>query len=107
MNRRLELHTKLCEILGCPERGDECRAYFQPPASVNMRYECIRYERSKIESSHADNIPYQFHDRYLLTAIYKNPDSELPRMLAALPMCSQEREYKAENLYHAVFNLYF
>lgn len=107
MSRRLELHTVLCGLLGCPERGEECRAYFQPPSNVKMRYDCIRYERSRMDPTHADNIPYQLHDRYQLTVMYKNPDSKLPRQVAKLPMCSHERHYTAENLHHDIFNLYF
>ena len=107
MSRRLELHSILCEILGCPERGDKCRAYFQPPANITMQYDCIRYERTKIDSEHADNIPYQLHDCYQLILIYKNPDSDLPKKIAALPMCKYERKYTADNLNHDVFNLYF
>ena len=43
MSRRLKLHSILCGILSCPERGKECRAYFQPPASVSMKYPAIVY----------------------------------------------------------------
>ena len=107
MSRRLELHTILCGLLGCPEQGDECRAYFQPPASVQMKYDCIRYRRVRIDPVHADNLHYQLHDRYQLTVIYKNPDSNLPREVAALPMCSHVNTYTADNLNHDVFNLYF
>jgi hypothetical protein len=107
MNRRIELHAILCEILGCPERGKECRAYFQPPATIKMQYDCVRYERTKIDQNHADNLPYLLHDRYQLTLIYKNPDSDLPKKISALPMCSHERHYTADNLNHDVFNLYF
>lgn len=107
MNRRLKLHAILCGILGCPERGDDCRAYFQSPANVDMEYDCIRYERAKIGADYADNLPYQLRDRYQLTLIYRNPDSELPKKIAELPMCSHERHYTADNLHHDIFNLYF
>ena len=106
-NRRLELHTILCDILGCPEHGKECRVYFQSPSNVEMRYDCIRYERKKINTDFADNFPYQLLDRYQLTLIYKNPDSDLPKKIAALSRCSHERHYTADNLHHDVFNLYF
>ncbi len=107
MDRRLQLHTVLCEILGCSESGAECRAYFQSPSNTSMKYDCIRYSRVKIDPIFADNIPYQLHDRYQLTVIYKNPDSDLPRKIAALPMCSHERKYTADNLHHDVFNFYY
>ena len=107
MDRRLKLHTILCEILGCPETGDQCRAYFQGPNNTLMEYDCIRYSRSKIDPEFADNLPYQLNDRYQLIVIHRNPDSDLPRKVAMLPMCSHERHYKADNLYHDVFNLYY
>lgn len=101
------LHAILCEILGCPEIGDKCRAYFQSPNNILMEYDCIRYSRSKIDSEFADNQPYKLYDRYQLIVIHRNPDSDLPRKVAMLPMCSHERQYKADNLYHDVFNLYY
>ena len=102
MSRRLRLHKVLCDILDCPEIGKECRAYFQAPNNTLMEYDCIRYSRSKIDSAFADNQHYQLHDRYQLIVIYKNPDSNLPYKIAALPMCSHERHYTADNLHHDV-----
>lgn len=107
MNKRLVLHAILCDILGCPKCGSNCRAYFQPPTNIEMKYDCIRYERSRIDSDYADNRPYKFYDRYQLTLIYRNPDSELPKKIARLPMCSHERHYTSDNLNHDIFNLYF
>lgn len=101
MSRRIELQTLLETILGSRN------VYFQPPATLKMNYDCIRYERAKIDSVYADNRPYQLHDRYQLTVIYRDPDSELPRKIAALPMCSHERHYTADNLHHDIFNLYY
>lgn len=49
----------------------------------------------------------RFIDRYQVTVIYRNPDSEIPSKIALLPMCSHERHYTKENLNHDVFNLYF
>lgn len=103
----MELHAILCDILGCPFKGDDCRAYFQSPANIQMQYDCIRYERSKIGTTFADNRPYQLNDRYQLTLIYRNPDSDLPKKIALLPMCTHDRNYKADNLNHDVFTLYF
>lgn len=107
MERRILLHGILCKILDCPDRGGECRVYFQPPSNVEMEYDCIVYERSKIDADHADNRPYRLTDRYQLTYIYRNPDSDLVHKIASLPMCSHERHFTADNLNHDVFNLYF
>lgn len=101
MSRRIELQTLLETILGSRN------VYFQPPATLKMNYDCIRYERAKIDSVYADNHPYQLHDRYQLTVIYRDPDSDLPKKIAALPMCSHERHYTADNLHHDIYNLYY
>ena len=107
MDRRLKLHKVLCEFLGCPEMGDGCLVYFQPPPNVGMQYDCIVYERSRMNTDFADNLPYTIQDRYQVTAIYRNPDSGLPRKIAGLPRCSHEQHFTSGNLNHDVFNLYF
>lgn len=99
--RRVELQSLLEEILGSEN------VYFQPPENLKMQYDCIRYSRDKIDTDFADNHPYKLYDRYQVIAIYKNPDSELPRKLAALPMCTHNRCYTADNLNHDVFTLYY
>ena len=47
MNRRYELQAVLEGILGSGN------VYFQPPENLKMRYDCIVYERSEIETVHA------------------------------------------------------
>ena len=101
MSRRLELQALLEELLG------NRHVYFQPPASLKMEYDCIRYERDRMDPVHADNTLYQLHDRYQLTLIYKNPDSELPAKIAALPLCSHNRHYSEGNLHHDIFTIYY
>ena len=79
---------------------------FEPLVSLWDTY--ARLSRSfNIEPTFADNQPYALHDRYQVTAIYRNPDSEIPSKIAQLPMCSHERHYTKDNLNHDVFNLYF
>lgn len=111
-DRRLELHALLCKFLDCPEldspeQKEYCRAYFQPSPNVELKYECIVYKRLKIDTVHADNLTYLLHDRYQLTLIYEDPDSDLPHKIASLPMCSHDRQFTADNLYHDVFTLYY
>lgn len=101
MSKRYELQAILEDILGSDH------VYFQPPANLEMEYDCIVYERDTIEVDHADNSPYRLHDRYQVTAIYKNPDSGLVHKLAMLPMCSHDRHFIADNLNHDVFKLYY
>ena len=101
MSRRVELQTILENLLGSEN------VYFQPPENLKMKYDCIRYSRSNFKPIFADNIPYYLHDCYQVIAIYKNPDSDLPKKIAMLPMCAHVRAYTADNLNHDVFILYY
>lgn len=83
------------------------KVYFQPPASLSMVYPCIRYSRDNARIFKADNQGYRFVQRYLLTVITRDPDSEVPEYLVAhFPMCSIDRYYTVDNLYHIVLTLY-
>lgn len=81
--------------------------YFQPPENLKMVYPCIVYNRSGIESEHAGNKPYRSTSQYLVTVIDKNPDSEIPDRVAALPMSTFVRHFSRDNLNHYIFSLYF
>lgn len=84
------------------------KAYFQPPASVQMVYPCIRYSKSPPATKHADNVRYFGRDRYNLIVIDKDPDSEIPqRILDTFEYCSIDRFYTANNLNHTSITLYF
>lgn len=101
MSRRIELQKVLEKLLGSEN------VYFQPPENLKMKFDCIRYSRSKIAADFADNRPYNFYDCYQVIAITRNPDSDLPHKIASLPMCSYDRHYTADNLNHDVFTLYY
>jgi len=45
--------------------------------------------------------------RYQVTVIDADPDSIIPEKIEALPMCTFDRQFTADNLYHDVFSLYF
>lgn len=101
MGSRLELDTLLRSILGSDN------IYFQPPESISLKYPCIIYNRDYIKTEFANNSPYTLGLRYSVTVIDKNPDSVIPNNIAALPKCTFERHFTADNLNHDVFNLYF
>lgn len=101
MAPRLELQTKLEAVLGTN------KVYFQPPASLTLTYPCIVYKRSGIKSLFGDNMPYSLSNEYTLTVIYKDPDSDLVDKVAQLPKCKLDRTFTNDNLYHAVFTIYF
>lgn len=98
---RIELQNLLSKTLGSKN------VYFQPPTSVNMNYPCIRYERNKIQTYSANNAHYGLLKQYTLTAIYKDPDSDLPDKIAKLPCCKHVDHYIADNLQHDIFTIYF
>ena len=100
MGSRIELQDLLENILGSRN------VYFQPPASIHLDYDAIVYSRKNIENTFANNSVYKQNDAYEIIAIYEDPDSDLPRKLSKLPMCSFDRHYTADNLNHDVFTLY-
>lgn len=101
MGSRLELQADLERL------AESKNVYYQPPASVHMKYDAIVYSRKNIENVFANNSVYKQHDAYEIVVIYRHPDSELPRKISKLPMCSFDRHYVADNLNHDVFTLYY
>lgn len=101
MGSRLELQEIFENLL------ESRNVYYQPPASVLMKYPAIVYSRSDIENFHADNKVYAQTAAYSVTVIDKNPDSKYVKKVSMLPMCSYDRHYTADNLNHDVFTIYF
>lgn len=101
MAQRLQLQQVLKDILGSEN------VYFQPPANVQMQYPCIVYQRDYARTEFAGNQPYRRTKRYAVTVIDRNPDSDIPDKVAALPMCTFNRFFTADDLNHDVFELYF
>ena len=101
MQNRADLQALFEEILESPN------VYFQPPDSKRLDYDCIVYSLSNRRERRANNKVYKHEIAYTVTVIYRNPDSELPRKISELPMCSFDRAYKANNLNHEVFTLYW
>lgn len=100
--RRLELHEKLCEVLG----SRHC--YYRPPESVKLVYPCIIYDKRTGDSWYADNGSYIFGQGYDVTVIDKDPDSEIgDRIMQAFQMCRSDRSYVSDNLYHSLYVIYY
>lgn len=97
---RLELHEVLCSLLGSRN------VYFQPPASLRMKYPCIVYEPQAMTTEHADNQPYTFFDRYRVIYIDQDPDSILPKKIARLKGARAAQPYTADNLHHWPFEIW-
>lgn len=101
MANRLDLQTKFEEILGSRN------VYFDPPESVKMQYDAIRYSRNRINNTFANDSVYKQDDSYEVVVIYRHPDSDLPKKISKLPRCSHNRHYVSNNLHHDVFVLYW
>jgi hypothetical protein len=101
VGQRLDLQTLLEETLG------SANVYFQPPASVQMQYPCIVYQRYRMVSKFADNNVWHHTTCYQVTVIDPNPDGLARDKIADLPMCLYNRFFVADNLNHDVFNLYY
>lgn len=97
---RLQLQALLEVLLGSEN------VYFQPPSNVDMLFPAIVYQRDNVRTEYADNNPYSNRKRYQVTVIDKNPDSDIPDKVAALPLCSFNRFYVVDKLNHDAFNLY-
>lgn len=101
MANRPNLQELLKRIIGSEN------VYFQPPPSVQMKYPAIRYSRTKIENKYASNVVYNQHTAYQIIVIDKSPNSEIVRKISMLPLCKHNRSYKAENLNHDEFIIYY
>lgn len=101
MADRLELQSLLEEMLGSRN------VYYMPPESIKMQYDAIRYAKQDIRKVHANNGAYSMKDMYELTVIAKLPDHPVIKKLLALPYCSYNRHYTADNLHHDVLTIYY
>ena len=101
--RRVELHEKLCSILGSRN------VYYQPPESVKLSYPCFVYHLSNGSVFHADNKRYRFVKSYDVIYIDKNPDNDMVNKLleSDLDYVRYGNYYPADNLNHYTFVIYW
>lgn len=102
MASRLTLHEEFCNILGTRN------AYYNPPESVKLKYPAIKYSRPGMNVKRANDAIYKSMNRYEVIVIDPDPDSTIgDKILTHFPMCSFDRSYKADNLNHNVYTLYY
>lgn len=102
MGTRVDLQTKLSDILGSDQ------VYFQPPATIKMKYPAIVYSLDNIYTMHANNAPYFKKRRYQVTYITKNPDSEfIDSFMDSMSSVEFDRHFTSDNLHHYVYTLYY
>lgn len=102
MASRLNLHEEFCDIL------ESRSVYYNPPESVKMQYPAIKYSLSKVSVKRANNRIYNNVNGYEVILI--DPDSSSKyhdKILTRFPMCSFDRTYKANNLNHFVYTIYY
>lgn len=97
--RRLELDAMFKELTP--------HVYFQPPASVVMKYPAIRYKLSGDDVTYADNIHYLDGTTYQVMVIDADPDSEIAEAISKFPYCRLNASYAVENLNHFVYTIYY
>ncbi len=101
MPSRLELQTLFEELIGSRN------VYFQPPASVQMKYPAIVYGLEDIENTFANDGVYLSQRKYSITVIDEDPDSEIVGKVSHLPTCRFNRHFESDNLNHDVFILHY
>ena len=101
MADRLELHSVFQELLG------SSNVYYQPPESIKMQYDAIRYSKKIIDSKYANDRKYSMIDCYEVIVISRLPDNPVVKKLLSLPYCSYDRHYIADNLHHDVLTIYW
>ena len=101
MSNRTNLQADLERILGSRN------VYYQPPESVKINYPAMIYSCSDIDVRHANDKTYMMTRRYEIIVIDKKPDNSVIDTLLQLPLCSYDRHYVSDNLYHDVLTLYY
>lgn len=99
MGSRAELSSMLHEFTS--------NVYFQPPESIKLSYPCIVYSMEGDHISRADNSIYSMKQKYTVTYITKDPDSEVVNRIREKRYCSLNRIFTSDNLYHYVFNIFY
>lgn len=107
MASRLDLHNELIAVLGTTGKTPS-RVYFQPPPSVLMEYDAIRYKLAGKNVVRANNKAYVWTNQYDGVVITRDAECEIPdRMLARFEMISLGTPYVSNNLYHHPFTIYY
>ena len=70
-------------------------------------YPCIVYELDSTATTFADNAPYRLTSRWELKLITKKALEPAFGRLVVLPTCVHTRTFRADQLYHHLFNLNF
>ena len=101
MADRLDLQSTLEELL------ESENVYYQPPESIKMQYDAIKYSKKNVMSTYAGDAKYSMRNCYELIVISRRPDNPVIERLLELPYTSYDRHYVADNLHHDVITIYY
>ena len=102
MGTRIQLHEKLLALFGSN------RVYYQPPETVKLQYPAVIYHFEGFYQRPANDKWYITEGRYNITFIHKDPDVNYgEEMFSAFQMCSFDRRFVSDNLYHDVYTIYY
>ena len=102
MASRLDLQQELETLL------NSRNVYFQPPPSLLMKYDAIRYELAEKHIRRANNHAYLIVNKYEGVFITQDSESDIPdKMIVHFQMISLGKPYVSDNLYHFPFTLYY
>lgn len=96
---RLELHDKFLKLTK--------NVYYQPPVNKKMNYPAIRYARTNIDNTFADDSVYKQNHAYLVTVIDEDPDSRIVDEISRFPTTRFVRHDTVDGLNHDVFVVYY
>jgi hypothetical protein len=98
---RLSLQTELEGILG------STNVYYQPPASLKLKYPCIIYKLDKITGVKANNKKYLGTKRYLITVVDRDPNTLIADRVLDLEYSTFENYFVVDNLNHYICSLHW
>lgn len=81
--------------------------YYQPPSNIVLKYPAILYSKESESVKRADNHAYNRRDRYAVTYITREADSDISWELGNLPLSTFSRQFALDGLYHTTYTLYF
>lgn len=104
--RKLEQRSQ--ELQAAFEELLESRnVYYNPPESVEMHYDAIRFKRSKINNTFASDTVYvQLPPTFEVMVITRDPDAPIIEKVSKLPRCRFITSYTADNLHHNIFTIH-
>lgn len=102
MATRLDLDAELRSNFGIEH------VYFQPPPNKEIKYDCFVYTLDDIYTRYADDMKYIKKKRYQVTLVTKKWREDLIDLIMDhFQHITMGKTYRADNLYHCPFYIYY